>query len=178
MTRKSEATKELQKTEPVRSISPIDELENFFERDFFNEMDRFFESRFPSRWGGWRHPFSRTKPSFGQLTPFEGKTPCVDIIEHDNEFLIKAELPGVDKKDINISIADNMVTIEADTSKEEEEEKGDYYRREISRGAYKRSLMLPVKVKEGEAQASFKKGVLEVTIPKMEETKRISVEVK
>ncbi len=176
---KKESAKELQKVEPVSSsISPFEEMENFFERDLFNEMERFFENRFPRRWGGWRHPFSLTRPSLSMVPqPFEGKTPRVDIIEHDKEFLVKAELPGVDKKDIKISIADNMVTIEADTSKEEKEEKGDYYRREISCGAYKRSLMLPAKVKENEAKASFKKGVLELTIPKMEETKRISVAV-
>lgn len=175
---KTETKQELQKSEPARSMSPFDEIGQLFERDFFDEMDRFFETRLPSRWGGWKHPFSRRRPSFGQLTqPFEGKTPNVDVVEHDKEFLIKAELPGVDKKDINITIADNMVTIKADTSKEEKEEKGDYCRREISCGSYSRTLTLPVKVKEGEAKASFKSGVLKLTIPKMEETKRIAVKV-
>lgn len=176
---KKEKKQELQKVEPTRSMSPFEEMGQLFERDFFDDMERFFESRLPGRWGGWRHPFSRIRPSFGQLPqPFEGKTPCVDVVEHDKEFLIKAELPGVDKKDIKVTIAGNMVTIEAGTSQEEKEEKGDYYRREISRGAYSRSLMLPVKVKEGEAKASFKSGVLELTIPKIEETKRVAVEVK
>lgn len=71
-----------------------------------------------------------------------------------------------------------MVTIQAETKQEEKEEKGDYYHREISRGAFSRSLALPVQVKEGKAKAEFKSGVLELTIPKVEETKRVKVEVK
>ncbi len=176
---KKESKQELQVSTPTREVTPFGEMENFFENDFFNELDRFFESRFPRRWGGWRHPFSMMRPSLQTLPqPFEGKTPSVDVIEHDNDFLIKAELPGVDKKDINVTIADNVVTIKAETKKEEKEEKGDYYRREISRGTFSRSLMLPAKVKEGKAKAEFKSGVLELTIPKVEETKRVKVEVK
>lgn len=175
---KKESKQEIQKVEPTRSISPFEEMGQLFERDLFDEMDRFFESRLPGRWGGWRHPFSFRRQSFGQLPqPFEGKTPRVDLIEQDKEFLVKAELPGVNKKDIKITIADSMVTIEAATSKEEKEEKGDYYRREISRGTYSRSLRLPVKVKEDDARASFKNGILELSIPKTAETKRTSVEV-
>jgi len=127
MSKDKETKQELQKVkveEPTRSISPFEEMGHLFERDFFDEMERFFESRLPGRWGGLRHPFSRVRPSLVQLAqPFEGKTPRVDVIEQDKEFLIKAELPGVDKKDINVTIAGNMVTIEAGTKKEEKEEK-------------------------------------------------------
>jgi len=175
---KKESKKELQKIEPARAMSPFEDMDQLFERDFFDEMDRFFESRLPGRWGGWRHPLSWRRPSFGQLAaPFEGKTPRVDVIEHDDDFLIKAELPGVDKKDISITVSNNVVTLEAGTSKEEKEEKGDFYHREISSGAYCRSLVLPVNVKEGEAKASFKSGVLELTIPKVEKTKRTTIKV-
>ena len=73
-------------------------------------------------------------------TPYEGKTPSVDVIERDNEIMVKAELPGVDKKDLDISVTSNTVTIKGSTSHEEKEEKGDYYRCEISRGSYSRTL--------------------------------------
>jgi len=176
--KKKESKTELQKIEPAHAITPFENMDQFFERDFFEEMDRFFESRLPGRWGGWRHPFHWNRASFGQLTaPFEGKTPRVDLVEHDDEFLIKAELPGVDKKDINITISNNVVTLEAGTCKEEKEEKGDYYRQEISRGTYNRTLVLPVNVKEDTAKATFKNGVLELIIPKVEKTQRTSVKV-
>lgn len=175
---KTENAKELQKVEPKAIMSPFEEMDQFFERSFFDDMNRLFENRFPMRWGGWRHPFRWERPSFTQLQPpFEGKTPSVDLIERDDDFVIKAELPGVDKKDINITVSNKVVTLEADASKEEKEEKGDYYRREISRGTYRRTLVLPVNVKENEAKAKFKSGILELTIPKVEKTKRTTIKV-
>lgn len=103
--------------------------------------------------------------------------PSVDILNRENDILIKAELPGVDKKDINISIANNAVTLEASMSKEEKEEKAEYYRREICRGSYRRVIELPEAVKENEAKATFQNGVLELTIPKQEKTKRSTIKV-
>ena len=175
---KKESKKEIQKVEPTQGMRPFEEMDRFFDRSFFEEMDRFFGDRLPGRWGGWRHPFSWDRPLFGQLeAPFKGKTPRVDLIEHDEKFIVKAELPGVDKKDINVTVSNNVVTLEADTSKEEKEERGDYYRREIARGAYRRTLVLPTNVKEDQVKAKFKSGVLELTIPKVEKTKRTNVKI-
>ena len=98
-------------------------------------------------------------------------------MDREGDFLIKAELPGVDKKDINITIANNILTLEANVSKEEKEEKADYYRQEICRGSYQRTFALPAAVKENEAKASCKNGILELTIPKMEKTKRLPIKV-
>ena len=111
------------------------------------------------------------------MTPFEGKTPRVDVINREEDILIKAELPGVNKKDINITIANNILTLEANMSKEEKEEKAEYYRREICRGSYRRTIELPAVVKENEAKATFQSGVLELTIPKVEKTKRLTIKV-
>ena len=111
------------------------------------------------------------------MAPFEGKQPCVDVIDRDDNILVKAELPGVDKNDINISIANNVLTLEATMSKEEKEEKAEYYRQEICRGSYQRSIALPAAVKEDEAKATFQNGVLELTIPKMEKTKRSTIKI-
>ena len=111
------------------------------------------------------------------MAPFAGKTPCVDVINRESDFLVKAELPGVEKKDINITLANNMLTLEASMSKEEKEEKAAYCRQEICRGTYKRTIQLPEAVKESEAKATFENGILELTIPKMEKTKRSTIKV-
>ncbi len=161
---KKESKQELQKAEPKRALSP------------FEEMDRLFEDYF-SR--GWMRPFRWEWPSIGELAkPFEGKMPKVDVIERDDEVVVKAELPGVDKKDLDVSVTENSVTIKGTTRHEEKEEKGDYYRCEISRGAYARTVPLPSYVDADKAKASFKDGVLELKLPKVEKSKRRSIEIK
>jgi len=161
---KKQSKQELQKAEPKRALSP------------FEEMDRLFEDYF-SR--GWMRPFRWEWPSLGEMAkPFEGKMPKVDVIERDDEVVVKAELPGVDKKDLDVSVTENSVTIKGTTSHEEKEEKGDYYRCEISRGAYARTVTLPSYVDADKAKASFKDGVLELKLPKVEKSKRRNIEIK
>jgi HSP20 family protein len=161
---KKESKQELQKAEPRRALSP------------FEEMDRMFEDFF-SR--GWMRPFRWEWPSLGEMAkPFEGKIPKVDVIERDEEVVVKAEMPGVEKKDLDVSVTENSVTIKGTTSHEAKEEKGDYYRCEISRGAYARTVSLPSYVDANKAKATFKDGVLELTLPKVEKSKRRSIEIK
>ena len=160
---KEQGKQEIQKVEPARTLSP------------FEEMERLFEGYFPR---GWMRPFHWERPSWGELgAPFEGKTPRVDIVDRDNELVVKAELPGVDKKDLDISMTENTVTIKGSTSHEEKEETGDYYRSEMSRGSYSRTLALPSDVEADKAKAKFKDGVLELTLPKLKKAKRRSVKV-
>ena len=148
-----EETKEVVKTAGKRLLSP------------FEEMDRMFDEYFTR---GWLHPFSFKWPShLKQAAPFEGKMPSVDLIERDDELVIKAELPGVEKRDMDISVTPSSVTIKGTTRDEEKEEKGDYYRCEISRGSYSRTLSLPVEVDEKKARARLKDGVLELVLPKL-----------
>ena len=124
------------------------------------------------------HPFDWSVPSWSvEKVPFEGKIPKVDIIDRDKELVVKAELPGIDKKDLDISVTKNTVTIQGSTSHEEKKEKGDYYRCEISRGSYSRSLSLPADIDEGKVKAKFKDGVLELTLPKLEKAKRRTIKV-
>lgn len=151
------------KTPPAKALSP------------FEEMERFFESRFPR---GWLSPGHWEWPRWAEgMAPFEGKTPSVDVIDRDNEIVVKAELPGVDKKDLDISVARNAVTVKGTTSHEEKEEKGDYYRSEISRGEYSRTVRLPSEVDESKAKAKFKDGILELTLPKKEKGKKRKITV-
>lgn len=151
--------KEETKPVPARTLSP------------FEELDRLFESAFPR---GWLRPMRWEWPSWAE---FERRFPKVDVIDRDNEIVVKAEVPGVDKKDIEVTTTDNTVTIKGKTSHEEKEEKGDYYRCEISRGAFSRTVALPGEVDGTQAKASFKDGVLELVLPKQAKSKRVSVKI-
>jgi HSP20 family protein len=91
--------------------------------------------------------------------------------------VVRAEVPGVEKDDLDISVSDNTVTIKGETRREEKEEKGDYYRSEISRGTFTRTVMLPGVVATDKAKAKFKDGVLELKLPKVEKTKRRTVKI-
>lgn len=141
----------------------------------WDEMERWF-GEFGRR--GWLHPISWEWPQqFENLTPFEGKTPKVDMIDREKEFVIRAELPGVDKDDLEVTVTDHGVTIKAKTKHEEKEEKDEYYRHEMSCGEYQRTLALPGTVDESKAKATFTDGVLELTLPKTEKTRRRTVRV-
>jgi HSP20 family protein len=119
------------------------------------------------------------------MQPFEGRigafSPKVDVTENEKEFNISAELPGMDDKDIDVSLQNDMLTIRGE-KKEEKEDKGkDYYRMERSYGYFSRTIPLPVEVETDKVDAKFKKGVLTITLPKtakaVAETKKISVKV-
>jgi HSP20 family protein len=175
--KKEEKSKDLQKMSPRSVSSPFEGFLSPSDSGFFQEMDRFFDDYLPRRW--W-HQFRHGVPGgiVGHtMSPFGGKTPSVDVIDREDEILIKAELPGVDKKDINITITNNTLTIEASVSKEDKEEKDEYYRQEICRGSYRRTLELPAIVKEDDAKATFTNGILELKLPKTEKTKRSTITV-
>lgn len=119
------------------------------------------------------------------LEPFESRmgafSPKVDVTENDKEIKISAELPGMDEKDIDVSLQKDMLTIKGE-KKEEKEDKGkDYYRMERSYGSFSRTIPLPVEVETDKVEAKFKKGVLNITLPKsakaVAETKKIAVKV-
>lgn len=154
---------EVSKAHPVHALNPFEEIERMFEN---------FSTK------GWLRPFQWERPLLNEMTSaFENKMPKVNVIERDSEILVKAELPGVEKKDLDISMTKNTVTIKGKTQHKEEEEKGDYYRCEISSGSYMRTLALPADVDEEKAKAKFKDGVLELTLPKVEKAHRRSIKV-
>ena len=160
---KKETKQALKKAEPGEALSP------------FEEMDRWFDNYFSRR---WLHPFRPARPEWGDLPmPFEGKMPRVDIVDRDDEIIIKAEVPGVDKKDLDISVTENTVSIKGSTSHEEKEEKGDYYRCEMSSGSFARVVPLPADVDAEKASSKFKDGILELTLPKMKKAKRHTIKV-
>lgn len=141
----------------------------------FEDWDRLFE-QFMHR--NWLRPWHFEWPSLPEFRLPELKMPKVDVIDRDGEVLVKAEIPGVDKKDLDISVGEDSVTIRGETRKEEKEEKGDYYRSEISRGSFSRTIALPAAVDGAKASAAFKDGVLELTLPKVKVTQRHKVAIK
>jgi HSP20 family protein len=105
------------------------------------------------------------------------RVPSLDVVDRDNEVLVRAEIPGIEKKDIDVSLNDNVLTIKGQSSKEEKEEKGDYYRREISSSSFARSVTVPANLDISKTVANLKDGVLEVRLPKVEASKRHSISV-
>jgi HSP20 family protein len=141
----------------------------------FEEVDRLFESLMAR---GWLRPLHWDIPLFEESRmPFEGKVPRVDVIDRKKEVVIRAEIPGVDKRDLDISMTDTAVTIKGTSSHEKKEEKDDYYRREIAKGSFSRTVPLPDNVDGGKARASFRDGVLELTVPKVKDSKRHSIKL-
>lgn len=140
----------------------------------FEEMDQMFENSIRE---GWLQPWRFKWPSFPELATLETKLPKMDVIERDNEIIVRAEVPGVDKKDLDISVSDNTLTIKGSTRREEKDEKGDYYRHEISTRAYNRMVALPADVDGAKAKASFKDGMLELTLPKTGKVARHSIKL-
>lgn len=119
------------------------------------------------------------------MEPFESRmgafSPKVDVTENDKEIKISAELPGMDEKDIDVSLQNDMLTIKGQKREEKEDKGKDYYRMERSYGSFSRSIPLPVEVETDKVDAKFKKGVLSITLPKtaksVAETKKIAVKV-
>jgi HSP20 family protein len=106
--------------------------------------------------------------------------PAMDVEETGKEFKLTAELPGMDKKDVNISIKDDVLTISGEKKEEKKKEESDYYRSERVFGKFQRSFRLPEIVEEDKIEAEFKNGILNVTIPKSKETvtKEKQIEIK
>ncbi len=141
----------------------------------FDEMDRLFGGMLPRT---RMRPFDWEWPSWAEMTALaESKVPKMDIIERDNEVVVRAELAGVDKKDLDVSVTDNTVTVKGSTKEEHKEEKGDYFRSEIKQGSFSRTASLPCEVDGNKAKANFSDGILELVIPKLEGSRRHSVKV-
>jgi len=110
---------------------------------------------------------------------FEGDwSPTVDVSETKDSFVVKAELPGLDAKDVNVSISGNMLIIKGEKKKEEEEKDEHHHCVERYYGSFQRTFRLPVNVKADKIEAAFEKGVLKVMLPKTEEAKKKEIEIK
>lgn len=139
----------------------------------FEEMERMMEGMLP---GGW--------PRGWGMSPFEdfpgdGRMPRVDVQDRDDQVLITAEMPGVKKDDLEISLGDSTVTLRGRRHEEEEEEgeEGQFQRREILHAEFSRTLPLPAEVNADKARARLEDGMLTLTLPKAEGSKRRTITV-
>jgi len=150
---------------PGEIASRVEDIEHWMER-FMDDM--------------WRRPF----PSLlGQdrwlpIRPLSIRMPSIDVYEEKESVVVKAELPGMTKEDIEVNLAGENLTIKGEKKEDTEVKEDNYYRRERSYGSFLRTVALPSEVKNDEIKASFKDGVLEIRMPKTEDAKKKSVSVK
>lgn len=105
-------------------------------------------------------------------------TPAVDVYEDENAFLIKLELPEVNREDVKVSLNENTLSISGERRVENEQKRENYHRVERSYGQFYRSFTLPPNVDTADIKAEFKDGMLRLTLPKKEEAKPKQIEVK
>lgn len=136
--------------EPVRELHTIQ-----------NEMNRLFSSFFES---------PTEAPNAGGSS-VRRWIPAMDLVETENHFVLRADLPGLTESDVKIELEDNVLTLTGERKAEHEERKEGYYRVERASGAFSRSLTLPEAIDPEAVQATFSNGVLEVRVPKPEQRK-------
>lgn len=134
----------------------------------FNTMDQMFNSMVEEFFNG---------VDFPSFVPMDNESIRVDIKENDEKYILEAEIPGVDKKDIKLELKDDLLTISVERDEEIKEEKENYIRREIKRGRFQRSFYVD-NIKEDEIKAKFKDGILYITLPKDESEKSKGNQIK
>ena len=160
---------------PVGRPSTLDIWRPF--ESLHDEIDRLFDN-----FGrGWHFPMKRSligEPLLGKETSW-GALPAVDIVEHDKEYEITAELPGMDESNIDVSLSNGMLMLKGEKKEEKEEKRKDYYCSERRYGSFQRSFQLPEGVDADKIDAKFQKGVLTLILPKtadaQKKQKKISI---
>jgi len=132
------------------------------ERDFAHDLNRYFNDM-QSWWEGT-----------GELGAW---SPDVNVYDKENEIVVEAEMPGMKKEDIDVSVQDHTLTLSGERKEETETKDKHFYRRERVEGSFLRSIGLPTNVDSAKIDASYKDGVLTLTIPKAEEAKTKRVEI-
>ncbi|MBI4517871.1 MAG: Hsp20/alpha crystallin family protein [Deltaproteobacteria bacterium] len=153
---------------PVRVLPPAAPVESEFDRIFDRMLDDFRHFSFPSLLGPERWWPSRA---------LRMQVPAVDVYEDKDAVVVKADLPGMSKDEIEVSLTGSALTLKGEKRKAEEIKDHDYYRSERSYGAFSRTLALPADIKSDQVTASFKDGVLEIRLPKTEEAKKKQIKV-
>lgn len=132
----------------------------FFSNDPFNEVDQIMENvGFP-------------------MTRGKGFVPAMDVYQTKDAVLCETPLPGIDPKDIEVNIENDVLTIKGENHKQTEVDEKDYYRKEVRYGSFYRSVQLPTHVKADQTEAEYKDGILKITLPKAEEVKSKAIKVK
>jgi len=147
---------------PVRDLATFPSDVLGMQKEINHMFDRFFR-------GGVQDDTELATSTF---------IPAVDLVEKDDEYVAKIELPGVSKDEVKITLQDNLLTIRGEKKEEKETKESNYHRIERSYGSFQRSFTLPTSVKNDKVDAQYKDGILTVTLPKAEEAKRKQIEVK
>lgn len=132
--------------------------------NFRDEMNRLFDG------------FFRGVPDVNEHFTTYG--PDVDIKETDNDVLVSVEIPGMDQKDIKVNVRDNVLTLKGEKKREQEVENTNYHLSERCFGGFERSFTLPTNIQNDKVTATYKNGILNVTLPKAEEAKPKEISVK
>jgi HSP20 family protein len=151
---------------PWRPLAEMSRWQRDMERMFGNFFTGRVHPLFDERW--W--PGSSLGPQESSLD--------LDLYEDKDAIVVKAELPGMSKDDIQISITDNVLTIKGEKKKQEADEGQDYYRAERVYGSFIRTVSLPTEINPEKVQATFRNGVLEIRLPKSEQAKKKEIKVK
>jgi HSP20 family protein len=151
---------ELTTWKPYRELTPFRDFERMR-----REMDRFWDSFFDVA------PRRKTEEG-GEWFP------SLDVSETKNDIVVKAELPGMDPKDIDISLSDGSLILKGERKTEKEEKEEGYHLIERSFGKFYRTVPLPQGVQSDKINASYKDGVLKITLPKSEEAKKKEIKIK
>ena len=142
--------------------------------DELREMERHMDEMM-------RHPLMmRRRPLVWWRVPTEelGWTPSVEVYEKGDNFVVRAELPGMKKEELDISVLGDTLTIKGERKTESEVKEEDYYRCELCYGKFSRSVALPTAVEAGKVEANYENGILEITLPKAKEAKPKKIDVK
>ncbi|KGE01584.1 Hsp20/alpha crystallin family protein [Rhizobium sp. YS-1r] len=135
-----------------------------------SEIDRLFDDLAPSSW----RPLERSL--FGREMPSPNGwavvAPAVDVVEKDDAFEVSAEIPGIDQKDIKVTLSNGFLTIRGEKQEEKEDKQKEYHVSERRYGSFQRSFQIPDGVDADKVEASFKKGILNIKLPKSAEAKK------
>jgi len=127
-------------------------------RRLHEDMDRLME--------GFMRPLAAPMWPFAEMA-----APAVDVFERDGSVVVKAELPGLKKEDVEITATEDSISLKGEFKREEEAKREGFYRRERREGKFFRTVPMPAAIKPDQVKASFKDGVLEITAPEAEGTK-------
>ena len=137
-------------------FNPVKEFDSFHDT-----IQKYFED------------FSLTRSSLRETF-----SPKIDISEEKNQIIVEAEIPGVNKEDLKITLQDNILTLEGEKKKEDQEKEKNFYRVERTYGSFKRSFNLPYDVDSEKVEAKFEDGLLKISLQKFEEKKKIEKNIK
>lgn len=144
----------------TRALGAFDEMERLFD----NFLNRGNWPRWPTSWQDLEGTITKAMPK-------------VDVVDNDSEVIVRAEVPGLRKDQIEVTVTDDAITLRGEFNKELENKEAQYYRREMSRGSFARTLALPAMVNGNQAKAKLHDGILELILPKIEKATRRTIEI-